>query len=101
MTQPPHDQQWRQIDWDTIESEMARVIAELAQPRMDDTASDRCIMSFIVELEDVFLDFARRAGPPAFRRAARKTDHVTELKRVLTTLGTLLTGWEAIVEPKV
>ena len=96
MTQAPHDGgSWRQIDWDTIEAEMVRITAELAAKRAVDNAADRSIMSFIVELEDVALGFARRSHLLGINRAARPADHIAEFERVLSALLDLLSDWEA------
>jgi hypothetical protein len=61
-----------------------------------DTSADDCAEGFLGELDEVLwvLQDVGQAQENHFRQAARQTDHIQELRRLLYRLHLVLTGWE-------
>lgn len=66
-----------------------------------DTSADDCAEGFLGELDEVLwlLRECERTDANTFRHAVRKSDHVTELRRLLHRLHTVLVCWEAELSP--
>jgi hypothetical protein len=93
----PHDQRpERQIDWNTIDAEMARITTGIPVPQPNGNPADRSATAFITGLEDVFSDFTGRPRVLRFERTTRTAQHIAELRRVLGPLTDLLAEWESI-----
>ncbi len=64
--------------------------------RAGDNKADTAALRFIERLDGAVLDFDR--GRHRFEGAARKADHVDELRRVLGVLLDVLADWEQLAE---
>jgi hypothetical protein len=82
----------RHVNWARFRAE----IEEQRALRAHDNAADARAMRFAERLEEAALALDAEKG--AFERAVRKTDHVTELRRVLGILLDVLADWEMIAE---
>lgn len=68
-----------------------------ARPRPDrDTLADDCVMDFLGDLGESLWILADLQRSPAndFGQAARKQDHINELRRILYRLHQVLVEWE-------
>ncbi|MCO5992810.1 hypothetical protein [Actinoallomurus rhizosphaericola] len=64
--------------------------------RATDTSGDACAIRLTESLEDAVL--ALDAQPAGFEDAARKADHVEELRRILGILLDVLADWEMLAD---
>jgi hypothetical protein len=79
-----------------LSAEASRFLAEMRARTAADTVADDCAMGFLGELDEALwvLEEMYEAAENAFAQATRKTDHITDLRRVLYRLHVVLADWE-------
>jgi hypothetical protein len=83
-------------DWTAAEIE--RFTAEMAARELHDTVADDAAEGFLSELDEALWIFAQvqEAEEHSFSHAARKADHIEDLRRLLYRLHLVLADWEEV-----
>jgi hypothetical protein len=87
---------WSPPDWAAAEIE--RFTAEMGARELHDTIADDAVEGFLGELDEALWIFAevQEAEEHSFAHAARKADHIEDLRRLLYRLHLVLVDWEEV-----
>jgi hypothetical protein len=85
---------WSPPDWTAAEIE--RFIAEMGGRELHDTVADDAAEGFLSEVDEALWIFTevQEAEENSFPHAARKADHIEDLRRLLYRLHLVLVEWE-------
>lgn len=85
---------WSPPDWTAAEIE--RFTAEMGARELHDTVADDSAEGFLGELDEALWVFTevQETEETSFAHAARKADHIEDLRRLLYRLHLVLVDWE-------
>jgi hypothetical protein len=85
---------WSPPDWTAAELE--RFTAEMGARELHDTVADDAAEGFLSEIDEALWIFTevQEAEENSFPHAARKADHIEDLRRLLYRLHLVLVEWE-------
>lgn len=88
----------RLIDWKRIKAGIERMVADLNR-RPGDALADVAAAGLVTQVDEALVAYARReVEGHHFARAARKSDHVEDLRGVAGQLLDVLADWETLAD---